>query len=285
MCPLRYGLFFLSIVIGIFQIQIVGGQLRNVTLYEQGIDDLDYFEPKFNNGNITRIVGGKQVKIRQVPWQIALYKNGYFICGGSIISVNWVLTAAHCVEGGGSFAIRAGSSYMNKYGQIRWARLAVIHAKYKSRTANRDIAMLRVGTNFEITKFVRPIKLARLGRRLPERFFVSGWGTIRQNGPAPAHLRGVTVHRLRRRRCRAKYSGDRIPITKYMICAFSRNKDSCQGDSGGPLVRGRIQYGIVSFGIGCAHPKYPGVYTNIRALNRWIKKVVKRWGGKQPKFV
>ncbi|CAH2237274.1 jg11240 [Pararge aegeria aegeria] len=64
-------------------------------------------------------------------------------------------------------------------------------------------------------------------------------------------------------------------ISKRMICAGvpEGGKDSCQGDSGGPAVGdGPIQLGIVSFGVGCARPGYPGVYSNVSSLRNWIRK-------------
>ncbi|XP_075160315.1 trypsin alpha-like [Haematobia irritans] len=250
---------------------------------EQGIDDLDYFDPEQYSINGTRIVGGKDVNIRQVPWQCALYYYGYHICGCSIISADWVLTAAHCVEGGGRFHVRAGSPWVNRGGQIRRARYVVISKGYNTYTANHDISLIRVWRRFRFTQFVQPIALAKRGRRLPQRYFVSGWGTLREGGSSPNHLKGVTLHRVNRKKCRYRYRKD-VYITKYMICAKGAGKDSCQGDSGGPLVRRGIQYGIVSFGIGCARPYYPGIYTNIRRVNKWIKKVIKRWGGRKATF-
>jgi len=68
-------------------------------------------------------------------------------------------------------------------------------------------------------------------------------------------------------------------ITDNMLCAENiLDKDSCQGDSGGPLVlhtdSGDVQVGVVSWGIGCAHTDFPGVYARISAQYEWIKKNV-----------
>lgn len=57
-----------------------------------------------------------------------------------------------------------------------------------------------------------------------------------------------------------------------MLCAgyMSGESDACTGDSGGPLVCGGKLVGIVSFGLGCAMPGYPGVYTNVAYYYDWI---------------
>ena len=66
------------------------------------------------------------------------------------------------------------------------------------------------------------------------------------------------------------YDYDQGEITEDMICAASPGKDSCQGDSGGPLAQDSTLVGVVSWGYGCADPKYPGVYAEVAQFADWI---------------
>ncbi|KAL7432670.1 hypothetical protein ACHAXM_003955 [Skeletonema potamos] len=71
-------------------------------------------------------------------------------------------------------------------------------------------------------------------------------------------------------------------ITDNMLCAADIGEDSCQGDSGGPLViKGKdvhgsddVQVGVVSWGVGCAHPDFPGVYSRVSSAFEWIRQEV-----------
>lgn len=59
------------------------------------------------------------------------------------------------------------------------------------------------------------------------------------------------------------------------ICAgnfISGGEDSCSGDSGGPLVQNKTLVGIVSWGIGCGMPKYPGVYAEVSHYINWMSQ-------------
>jgi len=86
-------------------------------------------------------------------------------------------------------------------------------------------------------------------------------------------LRQVVVPIITRAECN-RYLNDRV--NNHMLCAGyeAGGKDSCQGDSGGPLVCYTNDHwwlqGIVSWGVGCADPRKPGVYVDVKEYVQWI---------------
>ena len=104
-----------------------------------------------------------------------------------------------------------------------------------------------------------------------------GWGTTSYGGETSDPLMEVAVSVVSTQRCR-QYQTISSKITDNMFCTYTEGKDACQGDSGGPLnwqdpSTGRVYLiGITSFGIGCAKPNIPGVYTKITNYLGWIQQ-------------
>merc|ERR1711862_67944 len=92
---------------------------------------------------------------------------------------------------------------------------------------------------------------------------------------SPDKLQEVDVNVISNSQCAGNYGSN--SITSAMVCAADTGKDSCQGDSGGPMVtqeNGRhAQIGVVSWGIGCASPNYPGVYARVTSVKSWIQSI------------
>jgi trypsin len=119
---------------------------------------------------------------------------------------------------------------------------------------------------------VQPIALTRSEPSAGTASVVSGWGTLSSGSSSlPTQLQAVTVNIVSSSECSSAYSSYG-GITDRMICAAvsGGGKDACQGDSGGPLVVGEDLVGIVSWGVGCAEPNYPGVYSNVATLRDFI---------------
>lgn len=68
-------------------------------------------------------------------------------------------------------------------------------------------------------------------------------------------------------------------LTYIFKSIVARLSFSLKGDSGGPMVTKQgaiwIQAGITSWGLGCAQPGLPGVYTMVSRYQTWISNIIK----------
>jgi len=62
-----------------------------------------------------QIVGGVDASLGQFPWQAFIYIDNAYLCGGSLILANWVMTAAHCAQGLLNFKYSFLNSLMINY--------------------------------------------------------------------------------------------------------------------------------------------------------------------------
>ncbi|XP_031354556.1 trypsin alpha-3-like [Photinus pyralis] len=220
-----------------------------------------------------RIVGGFDVTIEQVPYQVSLMvrpDSPYHICGGSIIAHDLILTAAHCTTRyqPSEMRIRYGNTIKNEGGTIMEVLFKKDHHLYNPNTMDYDISVLVLSGRIQFSASAQIIPLVASGSGEGGRAaMVSGWGRLSSGGASPTKLQAVYVREVDRKKCNEDYSG---PITERMICFMDTYKDSCQGDSGGPLVSSGVQIGVVSWGWGCADPRYPGVYSNVAVLRDFI---------------
>ncbi|XP_070160965.1 trypsin-1-like [Polyergus mexicanus] len=225
-----------------------------------------------------RIIGGTSTTIDKHPYQVSIHYDGKLVCGGSIISKQWILTAAHCVYGGklSLFKIRVGSSYHDKEGiLITDISLVIPHEKYDEDTYDYDVALIKLLTPLSLGQDAKIVTLAKPSSNIKtgSTATVSGWGKMSPNGESSKVLQTLKVPTIDQETCRKIYIRHRI-VTPNMLCAgyTTGEKDTCQGDSGGPLVYNSVQIGIVSWGAQCASAGYPGVYTRISTIRNWITK-------------
>lgn len=248
--------------------------------------------PQLVSTRARRIVGGANSTPGAWPWQAALYKEGDFQCGATLISSQWLVSAGHCfyhalddhwVARLG--ALRRGSNLLSPHEQVRVISHIFIHPGYIDTGFVNDISILRMEEPVRFTDYIRPVCLPpptadiRDGRLCT----VVGWGQLYETGRVfPDTLQQVQLPLVSTEECRKRTLF--LPLyrlTNNMFCAgFDRGgRDACLGDSGGPLMceepdgRWTLQ-GVTSNGYGCARANRPGVYTKVARYVAWIDQVV-----------
>ncbi|XP_025016329.1 serine proteinase stubble isoform X2 [Tetranychus urticae] len=239
----------------------------------------------------SKIVGGANARFGEVPWQAAVVKRQYFnqkiSCGGALINNKWVVTAAHCVYKTPATNLRLRLGDYNLRGQTEkftheefGVKRKVVNEDYNPATYQNDIALLELSHEVEFKQHIIPVCLPAKGENFTGSMAtVTGWGRTTYGVPASLGvLQKVDVEIIDSNTCQQwmKSVGRRETIYSNMLCAGYKEggKDSCQGDSGSPLTfksDGKsVLIGLVSWGVGCARPNLPGVYTRVSEYVDWI---------------
>ncbi|KAK3085691.1 hypothetical protein FSP39_007284 [Pinctada imbricata] len=245
-----------------------------------------------------RVVNGDEVKPGTWPFVVELLggRRRVHFCGAVIIGQRWVMTAAHCIgpkrKSDGIYLNIGGIRRFaySKYRQTKRAKVFYVHPDYSSMTVENDIALIETSSPIQFNDYVRPVCLPGSDDETPvgTRCYVAGWGKTGKNeADFSPTLMEVSLNIVEWRKC--KKDIDNAPITTPFelksnnICAgggFSH--DACSGDSGGSLLCPSDPSGdtwkatgIVSWGLGCAVPNIPGVYTQVSKYASWIRNVTR----------
>ncbi|XP_017048684.1 seminase-like [Drosophila ficusphila] len=227
----------------------------------------------------TRVVGGHVTtneKLGGYLMSLRYFKE--FVCGGTLIHDLIVLTAAHCFLGRpktNEWIAAGGTSKLSEAGIQREFRDIVRSAEFREDTMHMDVALVRLKSPMK-GKGIGKLSLCSTTLKRGLELVVSGWGMTHENASG-AHnlLHTAVVPVIDRRKCRSAYHPT-VTLTDSMFCAgLKGKKDACTFDSGGPLVYKKQVCGIVSFGLGCASERYPGVYTDINYVKPFIEKSMK----------
>jgi len=234
-----------------------------------------------------RIIGGTQISINNAPFIVGLtIRSGFSteMCGGSIISSRYIVTAAHCIHGkaAGQISVRIGSSRFDSGGRVVGVRSIYVD-NYKPNTVENDIAILELDSQISSSNDpnARAIPFGNGNPPSGSTCYTAGWGLTSNGGSSSSNLMRVQLNIWSTSSCRMVWGN--ISGSKQ-ICALGDRligdlyKDSCAGDSGGPLYctyNGEAAlYGIVSYGPQeCGSEGVPGVYTRPSYYESGIEQI------------
>ncbi|XP_062036208.1 enteropeptidase [Lepus europaeus] len=232
-----------------------------------------------------RIVGGTNANEGAWPWIVALYYNGQLLCGASLVSRDWLVSAAHCVYGRNMeptrwtaiLGLHMTSNLTSPHIVTRRIDEIVINPHYNERRKNSDIAMMHLEFKVNYTDYIQPICLPEENQVLSpgKNCSIAGWGRLIYQGLTADILQEADVPLLSNEKCQQQMP--EYSITENMVCAGYEEGgiDTCQGDSGGPLMCQEnnrwFLAGVTSFGYQCARPNRPGVYVRVPRFTEWIQ--------------
>ncbi|XP_066252002.1 ovochymase-like [Euwallacea similis] len=233
----------------------------------------------------TRIIGGDVATPHEYPFQVALYIYVYsaiYFCGGSLITPEWVLTAAHCTESATNITVVLGSH--NISAETETSRVVyhtatyIVHENWNLTTLQNDISLIKLPQNVTLNDYIDIVPIAG-GTNLytGSTSTILGWG-LTIAGSLSSVLRYVNTPVISNDECTSYDAYSRYIVDHHLCTSGNGTVGSCNGDSGGPILINGTQVGLVSFGVTNCSAGYPSVNTRLTEFYTWINETISNTG-------
>ncbi|XP_075157376.1 chymotrypsin-1-like [Haematobia irritans] len=231
-----------------------------------------------SDGQVQRIVGGFSAKESQFPYVVSIRRLGDHICGGVIISRNFILTAGRCVVKNFSndgvtsypaheFNIRVGSLSLYDKGLLWKISEIMVHSNYTNML--NDLALLKLQEPLVFSDYIQPIEVSyeRPSLKASE-ISIAGWGFQKTSGYVSRYLQYITMDVVEPSNCMSHLLGDEAE--KSLLCLQFNGGGICTGDIGAAAIYHGELVGLASFSLEKCGNEYPDGFTNIAYYRQWI---------------
>ncbi|EOA94101.1 Putative serine protease UNQ9391/PRO34284, partial [Anas platyrhynchos] len=225
------------------------------------------------------ITEGRYAKAGEFPWQVSIQSNGKHICGGTMISALWILTAAHCFadEVPPDLTVVVGGINLDHPLEEHKPDSLVIHENFDRTSMKHDIALIMLSSPVEFSNEKIPVCLPFMHDvDTWQHCWIAGWGAT---GAAAEESASHVLQKARMKLISRDKCLEHIPqLPENMLCAELEGgeRGTCQVDSGGPLVCSYwntmkwFQVGIISWEEDCTEKPSHEIYTSVYNYYGWI---------------